>query len=68
MNVERPAAAEASQVLQPGESSNRTTFTVVADQQMLDAAINVIHDCCGDLNQPGKGIAVVPLHFVDGVG
>jgi len=63
-----PAAKEASQALKSGEASNRTTFTVVANQQTLDAAINVINDCCGDLNQPGKGIiAVVPLHFVDGV-
>jgi hypothetical protein len=43
-------------------------LTVVANQQLLDAAIKVIKDSCGDLNQPGKGIiAVVPLHFVDGV-
>jgi hypothetical protein len=35
---------------------------------VLDAAIHVIKGCCGDLNQPGKGIiAVVPLHSVDGV-
>ena len=63
-----PAAKEASQAIASVESSNRTTFTVVGNQQVLDAAISVIKDCCGDLNQPGKGIiAVVPLHFVDGV-
>ena len=64
-----PAAEEASQAIKSGESSNRTTFTVVANQQVLDAAVKVIKDFCGDLNQPGKGIiAVVPLHSVDGVG
>ena len=64
-----PAAEQAGQAIESAESSNRTTLTVVANQQVLDAAIKVIKDCCGDLNQPGKGIiAVVPLHSVDGVG
>jgi nitrogen regulatory protein PII len=63
-----PAAEAASEALVSGESSNRTTFTVLPDQQTLDAAIQVVRECCGDLNQPGKGIiAVVPLHSVDGV-
>ena len=63
-----PAADETVQALKSLEPSNRTTLTVVANQQLLDAAIKVIKDSCGDLNQPGKGIiAVVPLHFVDGV-
>jgi nitrogen regulatory protein PII len=66
--AELPAAEETAQVLQSLQPSNRTTLTVVANQQLLDAAIKVIKDSCGDLNQPGKGIiAVVPLHFVDGV-
>ena len=64
-----PAAVQAGQAIESAESSNRTTFTVVANQHVLDAAVNVIKDCCGDLNQPGKGIiAVVPLHAVEGVG
>lgn len=63
------AAEEASKAIGSGKSSNRTTFTVVANQELLDAAVTVIKDCCGDLNLPGKGIvAVVPLHYVDGVG
>ena len=64
-----PAAEEAAQAISSGKMSNRTTFTVVANQEVLDAATNVIRECCGDLNQPGKGIiAVVPLHSVDGIG
>ena len=63
-----PAAEEAAQALRSLEPSNKTTLTVVASQELLDAAIQVIHNSCGDLNQPGRGIiAVVPLHFVDGV-
>ena len=67
--VQVAASEEAAQVLGSGNTSNRTTLTVVANQEVLDAAIKVIKDCCGDLNEPGKGIiAVVPLHYVDGVG
>ena len=59
---------ETAKALESLEPSNKTTLTVIANQQLLDAAVNVIKDCCGDLNQPGKGIiAVVPLHYVDGV-
>ena len=68
MGAQLRAAEEASRALESLEPSNKTTLTVVPNQQLLDAAIKVIKDCCGDLNQPGKGIiAVVPLHFVDGV-
>ena len=50
------------------ESSNKTVLTVIRDRNLVDQAINIVKDLCGDLNEPGKGILfAMPLEIVEGL-
>lgn len=50
------------------ESSNKTVLTVIKDRNLVDQAINIVKDLCGDLNEPGKGILfAMPLEIVEGL-
>lgn len=50
------------------ESFNKTLLTVIKDRNLLDQAIHVVKDVCGDLCEPGKGILLVlPLEIVEGL-
>jgi nitrogen regulatory protein PII len=68
-----PATDEAKKVLIEGQSSNKTLFTVIKDEETLQEAINVIRSfcgnlICGNLNEPGKGILfALPLEYVEGL-
>jgi nitrogen regulatory protein PII len=63
-----PATDEAKKVLIEGQSSNKTLFTVIKDEETLQEAINVIRSFCGNLSEPGKGILFAfPLEYVEGL-
>jgi len=66
--VEVPAIRVIKDVVEKGQPTNKTIFTVVADKETLDKALAVIRSFCGNLNEPGKGIVfTLPLDFVEGV-
>jgi hypothetical protein len=50
------------------ESLNRTLFTVVPNDEMVDKVLAATQDLIGDLNQPNTGIlAVIPVARVYGL-
>jgi len=63
-----PAMEKISEMIANGESSNKTIFTVVKEEELLDKAIDIVKSLCGDLCEPGKGILfAIPLAHVDGL-
>ncbi len=44
------------------EHMNRTLFTIVENEEMVNAVVNATHSVVGDLNEPNTGVmAVIPL-------
>lgn len=47
---------------------NVTILSVIESRETLDAAIRLVQDVCGDLNQPSTGIVfTLPVHRVVGL-
>jgi nitrogen regulatory protein P-II 1 len=47
---------------------NQTVFAVIQDEAKVDAALALLQDVCGDLAQPGTGIAfTLPVTRVVGL-
>ena len=65
---DEPAIAVIKDALAKGKPSNRTIFAVIANEETLQRAIDVVRSVCGNLNEPGKGILfTLPLNFVEGL-
>ena len=66
--AEVPAIAVIKKHLAKGKPNNKTLFSVIADKETLQKAIDVIRSLCGNLNDPGKGILfTLQLDFVEGL-
>ena len=66
--AEVPAIGVIKNLLAKGKPNNKTLFSVIADKETLQEAIDVIRSLCGNLNDPGKGILfTLKLDFVEGL-
>jgi nitrogen regulatory protein PII len=66
--AEVPAIAVIKKLLAQGKPNNKTLFSVIADKETLQKAIDIIRSLCGNLNDPGKGIVfTIQLDFVEGL-
>jgi nitrogen regulatory protein P-II 1 len=55
-------------VLARARLENSTIFSVIETEEMVQDAINMIRDVCGDLSAPGTGILfTIPLNRVIGL-
>jgi hypothetical protein len=65
---EVPIFAGFRQLLRSDRQSNRTIFSVIDDEEILEAAMALVEKACGDLEQPSTGIMfVVPVTGVRGL-
>jgi len=63
-----PLFAGIQTLISRSRAHNYTIFSVVEDDQKVDAAIELIQDVCGRLEQPGTGIVFsVPVSKAVGV-
>ena len=66
--AEVPAIPVIKKLLAEGKHNNKTLFSVIADKETLQKAIDIIRSLCGNLNDPGKGILfTLKLDFVEGL-
>lgn len=62
-----PLIPSLEDLLEHEESLNRTLFTIVPNDEMVDKVLNATQELIGDLNLPNTGIlAVIPLARVYG--
>lgn len=48
---------------------NKTIFTVLEDQDLVDRVVKAVNDVVGDINKPGVGfIFTIPVGSVYGIG
>ncbi len=63
-----PIFAGFRHLLRGERQANRTIFSVIQDDATLDAAMNLVEEACGDLEQPSTGIMfAVPITRVRGM-
>lgn len=56
------------QLIRGDREPNRTIFSVISDEEVLDRAMKLVEDACGDLAQPSTGIMfAVPVSRVVGL-
>lgn len=56
-------------LLDDGHPYNKTIFTVINDQELVDRAVEAVNEVVGDINKPGVGfIFTVPVGSVYGMG
>ncbi|MFQ6104959.1 MAG: hypothetical protein ACE5OP_11825 [Candidatus Glassbacteria bacterium] len=68
LSHEIPLFAGLRSIIVGTRPSNKTIFTVIPGRNMLDMAMNLIQDTCGNLDEAGSGILfAVPLSDVRGV-
>ena len=63
-----PVFAGIQTLISRSRPQNQTIFSVVDDDEKVEAAIAVIQDICGSLEEPGTGIVfTLPVSRADGV-
>jgi len=63
-----PVFAGLQQLIARARPENSTVFSVIETQEKLQAAIEMIREKCGDLNNPGSGILfTVPINKAVGL-
>lgn len=62
LGEEIPLIFNLEDILEHEESTNRTLFSVVKDEETVDRVVNSTQALIGDLNQPNTGIlTVIPV-------
>lgn len=56
LSQEVPVFAGLQALVSRSRPQNTTIFSVIESREKLDAAVRLVQDACGDLNQPAKGI------------
>ncbi|MEJ5202283.1 MAG: hypothetical protein WHV66_08610 [Anaerolineales bacterium] len=57
-----PLMPSLQDIIRHAEQMNRTLFTIVEDDKMVDAVVHATQSVVGDLNEPNTGVmAVLPL-------
>ncbi|MEN6571730.1 MAG: hypothetical protein ABFD24_07810 [Anaerolineaceae bacterium] len=59
LGEEIPLIFNLEDILEHEESTNRTLFSVVKDEETVDRVVEVTQSLIGDLNQPNTGILTV---------
>lgn len=54
-----PLMPSLQDIIRHAEQMNRTIFTVVEDEKLVDAVVNATQAVVGDLNKPNTGILIV---------
>lgn len=63
-----PVFAGFRQLLHGERESNRTIFSVIRDEETLEAAMEAVSEACGDLSQQSTGIMfALPVSHVRGL-
>lgn len=63
-----PIFAGFRHLLRAERESNRTIFSVIEDEEMLEKAMDLVTETCGDLEQPSTGIMfALPVTRVRGL-
>jgi len=66
--TQAPVFAGLQDLLARARPQNSTIFSVIESEEMLQAAIHMITEVCGDMSVPGTGILfTVPLNRVAGL-
>jgi len=57
-----PLMPSLQDIIRHAEQMNRTLFTIVEDDKMVDAIVHATQAVVGDLNEPNTGVmAIIPL-------
>lgn len=65
---EIPVFSGLQELMSQSRPTSRTILSVIQDPDLLDAAVNLVQELCGDMNAPSTGIVfTVPVSRVAGL-